>query len=232
MAEMPDVVHGTLSPGGDPATLIILKFKFLSEANGRRFKSAHITVTFLDPDANSDHFAPAVQKIAPDGEFSLLPSKESIEVIESAGLSSITVPPGVTIGVGMQYQWKKTEEEDSFAKVSSTSMVLGRDRGPANAVTWALLENPKTESGIPTFLQGAILLKRNQAPDKAGEKFQATVEIKVGVDWIISLKSIITQTPVVFNPALEAKSKKWMKDDLDKEDLTALQKIITSMPVN
>jgi hypothetical protein len=236
IAEMPDVAHGTLSPEGDPATLIVLKFKFLPNEIDRRFRSAHITVTFLDADANSKDLAPTVQDIAPDGAWSLLPFKKHIEVTTTGSVGGVIGPPGITINTGMQYQYKMIEDKDNCAKLFGTTRVLGRTWGPKNAVTWTLLENTDTKSGIPTWLQGAILLKRNPSPDKAGQKFQATVEIEVDVDWKSRVggraRKTLVDKLVTFDPAMEAKCKDWMLDDLGREDLKALQKVIDLMPVN
>jgi hypothetical protein len=231
-AEMPDVVHGTLS-NGDPATLIVLKFKFIHLAIRRRFKSATITVTFLDPD---NKLAPAVQGIAPDGSWTLDPSKGTVEVTTTVDVTGITVPPGITVNGGISHARQITTETTYFTEVDGITETSGQNGRTKNAVEWALLENPATKNGIPTLLQGAILLKRNQSPDKVAEIFHATVEIDVEVDWKTVIDHIIHKTPkdapVSFNTAQEPNGTNWNRWELEKVDLKALQKIIDSMPVN
>lgn len=232
MAEMLDVVHGRLSPEGDPATLIVLDFRFQPNAIGRRFRSAKIIVTFLDPDVNSRHFAPAVEDIAPDESLSLLRSTKHVEDTEglSGGISA--GPPGTTISAGLQDQHKTTLDYENFAKLLGAKRLLGRISGPKNAVTWTLLENDDIKSGIPTLLQGAILLNRSN--NKIDENFQATVDIEVEVDWLLHRK-VKAHDKVNFDPTLDHVGKLWkqdnfgvidLKDNLEKVDLKALQKVV------
>jgi hypothetical protein len=234
IAEMPDVVHGTISPGGDPATLIILKFKFQSLAIGRRFKSARITVTFLD---TKEDLAPAVEKITPDGTWALKQSVETEDRTTSGGLTGIS-GPGFTVNAGMQYQYHETGQRTDQATVSGTACIddSRKDgkhvRGKNNVVIWNLLENPFTEQGIPTFLQGAILLKRN--PNMDQKTFEALVRIEVVVDWKTYFWSIIHKTPedepIVFHPWRASEGKNYMANQLGAENLNALQKIIDFSP--
>jgi hypothetical protein len=236
IAEMPDVVHGTISPGGDPATLIILKFKFQSLAIGRRFKSARITVTFLDTE---DDFAPAVEKITPDGTWALNQSVETEDRTTSGSLTGIS-GPGFTVNAGMQYQYHETGQKTDQATVSGTACIddSRKDRkhvrGKNNVVIWSLLENPFTKQGIPTFLQGAILLKRN--PNIAQKIFKALVEIEVVVDWETYFRSLIHKTPedepIVFHPWRASEGKNYMANHLGAENLNALQKIIEFLPTS
>lgn len=60
-------VHGSLSPGKDPATLLVLDFKFQALKVNRRIKSADITLRFHGESDN-----PIVAKIAPQGSYSLV----------------------------------------------------------------------------------------------------------------------------------------------------------------
>lgn len=234
IAEMPDVVHGTISPGGDPATLIILKFKFQSLAIGRRFKSARITVTFLD---TKENLAPAVEKITPDGTWALKQSVETEDRTMSGGLTGIS-GPGFTVNAGMQYQYHETGQKTDQATVSGTASIddSRKDgkhvRGKNNVVIWNLLENPSTNQGIPTFLQGAILLKRN--PNMAQKTFKALVRIEVVVDWKMYFWTIIHKTPedepIVFHPWQASEGKNCMANQLGAENLNALLKIIDFLP--
>jgi len=80
-----------------------------------------------------------------------------------------------------------------------------------NVVIWNLLENPFTKQGIPTFLQGAILLKRN--PHTAQKTFEALVRIEVVVDWkneLLEYKSTRPpeDEPIVFHPWRGSEGKK------------------------
>jgi hypothetical protein len=64
-----DVLHGYLSPGGDPATLITIDFRFLSPKS--RIRSATIKLRFADSNSQRN-VDPEVLGIAPKGQVSVV----------------------------------------------------------------------------------------------------------------------------------------------------------------
>ena len=46
LGDMIQVVHGTLSTEGSPATLLVVRFEFQPAKNQRRFKSVAVKITF------------------------------------------------------------------------------------------------------------------------------------------------------------------------------------------
>jgi hypothetical protein len=258
IAEAPDVVHGKISPNGDPATLIVLKFKFQSLAIGRRFKSARITVTFSDTRDDSvpivenknDDSVPAtgkkkgpstlaVERIVPDGTWALDQSVETEDRTNAANLNGISAP-GFTINAGFQHQHHEVGQKTDKATVSGTPSIDDSRRhrhcinGNNNVVIWSLAENPFTKQGIPTLLEGAILLKRD--PTMPEKEFEVLVEIEAVVDWKTNFSNIIHKTPInqliTFDPKQDSEGKNYMVNKLGAENLMALQRIISSLPMS
>src|ERR1700722_13173535 len=92
LVDMIQVYHGTLTKGGSPATLIVMKFEFQPGGNHRRFKSVDATMTFSKGSNSST--GPEVVNIAPEGAWSLFKSKIPEEIshevsssIEGGGLA-------------------------------------------------------------------------------------------------------------------------------------------------
>lgn len=61
------IVHGSMSPGKDPATLLVLDFKFQALKVNRRIKSADIFLRFYGESGNA-----VVAKVAPQGSYSVV----------------------------------------------------------------------------------------------------------------------------------------------------------------
>lgn len=211
-------------------------------------------MTFLDiTDINEDGrkeviaAAPVVERIVPDGCWVLGQSVETEERTWSEGVNSLT-GFRFTINAGIQYQHHEAGEKTDKATVTGTiSLDNSRRKGPGvpekiknsrknNVVIWNLLENRSTKQGIPTLLQGAVLLKRD--PDKPESIFKAHVKIKVVVDWETGFRRSIThQTPedklLTFHPGLEPETriKGFVKTRLDEADLSALQNVVETLPM-
>lgn len=237
LADMILVYHGTLVEGGSPATLIVLRFEFQPTGNYRRFKSVEAKMTF-SKGINSTT-APEVLKITPREAWSILPSKIPEE-------SSHTISPSVEGGggpvkgkVAYTWQFKKIKDKENSARITGAIRALGRDRSKKNTAIWTLLENPDTESGIPTLLQTAVLLERektDQHPE--GEKFKAALEIRGEADkvtWWKDLYKRIAATvggkaekgeDVIFNPEMNRGAVK-DPDNLGTEDLEKFRRIVT-----
>jgi hypothetical protein len=226
-----DVVHGKLSPDGDPATLLVFKFVFEQAKNGRRFREAHIKITFLDPDTHIGHLAPEVHGIAPEGTLYLAESRETIEVTRtgSIGINGVVAPATVSIGV----KYTTTKERDGSIKVAGVRWEERSEQSQRlqpNAVIWDLLENSQTDSGLPSLVQSAIRLKHRKTENGGPEDLRAKVEVKLHCDWLTHLEPIVltAKEPVVFNANQVPNGDYWMTENLGKIDL---QKIVSFAPV-
>ncbi|KAH0562508.1 hypothetical protein GP486_002800 [Trichoglossum hirsutum] len=62
------IIHGSMKPGGDPATLIVLDFRFMVK-QGRRIRSANINLLFEPVGDDPDNVDVEVVEIAPQGNF-------------------------------------------------------------------------------------------------------------------------------------------------------------------
>jgi len=229
-AHLVEVIHGTLSPNGNPASLIVTDFKFVSLKASRRFKSAVISYRFASKNPSSPD--PEVRSIAPMGSISLKQSEKPIENLSRSVEVSLEsrippVPGGVQVGLEatfskltetsmtvsgsvmnvasatLGYSWDVAEKKDrtSQARVAGIARREQRQDGEENTAVWSLTESGE-KNGIPTFMRAAILLKREN-----NESFQATIEIKATADLAYSLKRMLGGTPkghpVNFNPKID-----------------------------
>lgn len=237
-ANMTQVTHGSLVNGGSPASLIILQFEFQPKFNNKRFKSVEVTITFKDGESGSGVY-PEILDISPKGTWGLMKSRKKTKV-------SHAVKPGLEAGggpfkakLGYEWQLKTTSSQENHATVIGIITGLGADRAKKNTVTWNINENPDTKKGIPTHVQAAILLKRTRTEeDPLGEKFSAKIHIKGKVNRLVELRNKVENVSktmagedekgedVTFNPELDTGAIQ-DKNNLRKQDLTALQEFVT-----
>ncbi|KAH0558882.1 hypothetical protein GP486_004488 [Trichoglossum hirsutum] len=194
------VLHGKLSPGGAPATLVIADFRFTSTDSSRRFCRAIITVRFAD-EQQRVQCEPEVTSIAPNGHFSMQIKKRTEEVKRSANLST-------QAGAGMLNVTGAfgVEATESSSKQSQTTLVGDirydgkQPSGDKNAARWVLIENPTEKTGIPSFLRVAILVRRKSLKDK----FTAMIKISAETDALSYLRALFGRVPeddpVIFDP--------------------------------
>jgi hypothetical protein len=170
---MSHICHGSWVPQGSPATLMVMQFVFLPFGHNRRFKSVEITMTFSrGGDSTVD---PEVMALAPEGKYAIWPSKYTEEVSHMINPTIKGTMGLAEASVGYQWQRKSTTEIENNAEVNGISW-------KKNVASWSLYENPDTEK-IPTFLQTAVLLKRQTSSrNPLGEKFTATLKIDAKVD--------------------------------------------------
>ncbi|KAI1458769.1 hypothetical protein F4805DRAFT_113710 [Annulohypoxylon moriforme] len=206
--DLSQIIHGTMVEGGSPATLLVFQFAFVPRSNKRRFEEAEITITFS---------AGSVQAITPSNTWATLQSEKERELSHSVspGLEAAFGPGKATVGYTWQLKESKTIE--SHSSVVGTTHTLGQARTEAkprvNTVFWGLYENPDTKSGIPSFIQTAVLLKREKTTNEPlGQKFNADITISGKVDnrkwakdkWENVTKSMSGQSrkgaEVIFNP--------------------------------
>jgi hypothetical protein len=222
LVDMETVVHGTLSQGGTPATLIVLRFQFLPGRSGKRFKSAEIKIIFSKGSNASS--TPEVYKISPEGKWGVEPTDVKLG-------SSHTISPSLQAGndlakgtVGYQYQFTKNYDTKVFARVEGAKRALGGVHSVKNSAVWNVYENPVTRHGIPSLLQTAILVTREKVEGQStGERFKATLEIHGQPGWKGRLKEKIEKIGAAIGSAfakLTGHGKKEDEgDDDDDEDL-------------
>lgn len=70
------------------------------------------------------------------------------------------------------------------------SISLLRSFGRDNAVSWDLLENPTTKTGVVTSLQGAILSKR-----RTMDPLKATITLSARLDTFTTINTLFKKDP-------------------------------------
>lgn len=227
LADLTAVVHGTLAPSADPATLIITTFQFLPTKASRRFLAATITMRFCSCSSSPD---PIVYRIAPLGHFSLTPTKHQIDLTRSADLSAHAGVPGTAnFGTTLRWEHKQSSEFKAQTTISGAIRLEGRKYGQKNTARWSLLENPVQKSGIPTTVRTAVLLKRMTADDR----FKAEVDVQAEVDLASKLDGAIDKVfgkvesddAVVFDPGKKGSVESVDGERLGQTDLMALSAV-------
>ncbi|KAL6787895.1 hypothetical protein J3E68DRAFT_440301 [Trichoderma sp. SZMC 28012] len=176
--DLPQITHGTMSVWGTPATLIVFQFAFMPRDNRKRFKKAEISISFS---------AGEVTKFTPDGTWATFQSETQQELSHSINPSLEAGIEPVKATVGYTWQLKEntnieahsTVEGYTMARKQANSMTKAR----RNTIVWVLRENPHTKSGIPSFMQAAVLLKREgTTADPMGQRFSAEITISGEVE--------------------------------------------------
>ncbi|KAF8462773.1 hypothetical protein BDZ91DRAFT_733922 [Kalaharituber pfeilii] len=174
------VVHGTLTPDGPEATLIVIQFRFAgSITDGRRFKKVNILLKFANgtEDKHGSDLDPEVKAIAPDGEFEMAQvSTEEVSTKVNAQVSAPVIGPlGVQIGAGVEHG--KTKTKQSRAKITGCKRLEGRRHGTQNTAWWKLEEDAIGKTGVPALLRTAMLVV-----PKTEDGFRAIVEVDASAD--------------------------------------------------
>ncbi|KAJ4860798.1 hypothetical protein T069G_05786 [Trichoderma breve] len=172
--DLPQIIHGTMSDGRTPATLIVFQFVFMPRDNRQRFKKAGISICFSDGE---------VTNITPDGTWATFQSETQQELSHS-------INPGLeaTLGLGkatVGYTWQLTKNTtiEGHSTVLGCTQMLGQSssmkKARRNTILWVLQENEQIKSGIPSFMQAAALLKREGTEtEPMGKKFSAKITIR------------------------------------------------------
>ncbi|SPO02209.1 uncharacterized protein DNG_04882 [Cephalotrichum gorgonifer] len=180
--DMVKIIHGTVVSNGSPATLVVFQFAFVPRVIGARYKEAEIMIRFS---------AGELQSISPAETSVFMRSKTEREVTHS--LSPNLQAAHGPVSAGLEYQWQRRESLSITDHAKVTGFIKSQrtragQNGTNNTVIWTLHENSQTSSGIPYFVQTALLLKR-EPPSPGGEeaKFSADIDIKVDVDGTTSV---------------------------------------------
>ncbi|KAE9368998.1 hypothetical protein N431DRAFT_561279 [Stipitochalara longipes BDJ] len=195
-------------------TLLVFHFQFKSKFSKRRYRSASITFEFFDKEGKSSR-DPAVIKVSPSTEEDryLNRSKWAREVTKGG---NIGLKPE-WVDVGAKLEWKDTKDIKFSARLITETHYSKGKNGDENAVTWSMEENTGQEDGIPSFLQAAVLLRRN-----TDLPFVAKLRVKSGVDWWSDKRRLLAITtdvdkiidPVTITPGT--------KQDLDNSEITGV----------
>ena len=226
-----DVIHGRLAPDGAPASLIVSTIKFLGSTPSKRFRSAKITWDFAYTDSDGGDW-PEVKKISLDDQFVMNTTTfdKSTETTVEAGLQGGGGPAGLSLSTG----WSRAQSVTIADHISlyGSSVFTQKNAGEPNGAKWILEENKSQNSGIPSSLTTAVLLKRK--PDKA---FIGTVHINAKMGVASAIEDLFGRKPkvdpVVFDPALPPTSANYDLQNLDSVvlDDIGIVKFHTSMEV-
>ncbi|OBT66708.1 hypothetical protein VE03_03983 [Pseudogymnoascus sp. 23342-1-I1] len=215
------VTHGTLS-GTDPATLLILEFRFISMQKGRRFTSCTITAKFEDSDGDAE-LCPEVWDVVPDGVYALHKTETRRTVkISATGSLQGTFSTSMGPSIGISWERKKSDKVEDWTQLTGSRYQMGSEERD-DAVIWSMQENGATKNGIPTFMRAAILVRRS-----ANVPFKLTIEVKAKVDFSVSQKVAdlkrlfgkptvvrVPPRPVGINTAVDPEVDLTRLDDLD-----------------
>lgn len=202
-----EVVHGTLTPGGAPASLILTEFRFTTLDSPRRFRQATITFRFEDADA-PDATPPAVVNVAPEGFFAVSRRERTREVAHGVNVALGAGGGGIGAHAGLQFEWRLSEIKSYVDETTLSGIKTVLDRGvpPPNAARWAMSEAKNADSsggdhGVPSYLRLGILVQRTSASGK----FLGWVDVSVKVDYKYQMERRRGQgaDPVLFDPGRE-----------------------------
>lgn len=219
-----DVVHGVMSPESDYwATLMVIQFRFDPQKRMRRITEASLELLFDLTDPENE--LPEVEAISFDGNYSLLPSKQS---------ESTTVGGSGTLGATQiltasgTAKWEKTVTRETSDKTTVSGGRFVVDNIPPNRIAkWTLLENRTLKTGVPASLQVAVRIQRQ---DEA--IFTCMPTIKCKADKWTSIESFFGKVPeddpILFNPDRKPTNRLMMYDteNLGAIDLHALGNVV------
>ncbi|KAL1855205.1 hypothetical protein Daus18300_011206 [Diaporthe australafricana] len=185
--DMTQIVHGSMTRGGSPATLVVFQFRFISRVPDARIKSADITLHFP---------AGKVRYIVPEETSFVMRSTTTREISHSVS-PKLQVAGGGFVNVGCDYtlQRKETTGVNNYAQIKgiirAPRRAGGRWNEHGNRVQWNLWENKQIRSGVPDFMQTALLLERDRpAPGTQEANFIAELSMVVDVDTHTSRKQL------------------------------------------
>ncbi|PSN59994.1 hypothetical protein BS50DRAFT_656142 [Corynespora cassiicola Philippines] len=199
------IINGELSEG-DPATLLIFEFRFISTKSSRRFIQAIITMKFED--ANSDRTTqPEVYGISPSGSFFLNKSTAIGNIKQTANLGvNLGSTAGLGITAGYQWETEKSKEKVCSTKLSGQKRQLNEWSDADDTVIWGLEENDVTKGGIPNFLRAAVLLRRvDDVPFRFEVKVCTRVDFMSEIQQLVGLGKPRPIHPIEVDPKVDAK---------------------------
>ncbi|KAI5792575.1 hypothetical protein DFH27DRAFT_569497 [Peziza echinospora] len=195
LAELTHVIHGSLTPGGPKASLIVFDFRFTgSQLQGRRFRSVAIEISFAHGSKSplgSTQTDPEVVAISPDGDFQW--DHSSIEGKTQKGLTVNLLGSGSNPSQsGISTSWAKTtpKTKEGEATLFGATRIFGRSKGLKNSGKWLLRENRLRESGVPCKISTAILVRPQPNVVSEQGSFRAIVKVFAEVDKAYSVENV------------------------------------------
>jgi hypothetical protein len=224
-----DIVHGVMGPDSDYwATLMVLQFRFDPQKRMRRITEASLELIFDVTDPVNE--LPEVEAISFDGNYSLLPSKQS-ESTTIGGQGTLGATQIVTAS-GMA-KWERTVTRETSDKTTLSGAKFVVDNIPPNRIAkWTLLENKTLKSGIPASLQVAVRIKRQ---DEA--IFTCMPKIKCKADKWTSIESFFGKVPeddpVLLKPDTKSTNRltKYDTDNIGALDLQSLGDVVPTIMI-
>jgi len=184
-SDLLEVIHGSMTPQGDPATLIIMEFRFqkmTSVPSSRRFRAATIKFRFFDPSNPDGGKDPAIVKIAPHGVHSSNITPVSREVKRGVGLGLQSgVEPANLVTLAGEIAWESNSTLETTDKTIVSGLIMHdqyRSWGSRNVAMWSTSENPSQKDGVPSVIRAAVLLQRKADTGQ----FQMETEVEATVD--------------------------------------------------
>jgi hypothetical protein len=203
-ADLFAVVHGTMSPGGKRGVLVVIDFHFVSDPQGRRFRSVEISLAFGREDLPiGGPKEPEVVQIVPRGTFGMDEATQSrVDTFEVNGSAEAGMSLA-TLGIGGSYQRVITADVKSYATLDGMPWLEVRNSGEWNSAQWSIKENKQLKHGVPADLRCAILLS---LPDDAKFRAELSVTASIGTFHSKMKREVGAKTglqPVYFDPSSE-----------------------------
>jgi hypothetical protein len=212
-----DIIHGLFAEDSDFfSTLLVLEFRFDPRKRARRLAQVDIELRFSGSAGGGAD--PDVYAIAPDGRFSFAQTTQTEETAFESELHIGGGMAGADAGGSVKYGRNVTREMSYATTVVGSIDLRGRNYGKPNSVSWSLMENPTTKSGVPISMKTAILLKRRDE----GE-FQCVVALKAKADWRTNMEWLVGTTkpddPVLIDPTKDPTSQRYREMELKLGEL-------------
>lgn len=194
-----EVRHGKYGDDDDSgeATLMVFRFRFDPQSSSSRVIRATVSFEFFPSRTGGQ--GPVIDAIAPDGRFTVAPTKDQESTTKGTELS-LSAPGVPVVGASLAAKLEKSRTRDvSDATVIAGSMNLGtgKNKGDYTVAAWNLQENKRRNDGIPDSAKVAILLQR-----KNNEPFNGKVNVKATCVSTTLLISRLLVFVLQNNPAL------------------------------
>ncbi|KAK7403905.1 hypothetical protein QQX98_010312 [Neonectria punicea] len=219
------ITHGELAESDDLATILTFEFRFVA-TGGRRFKSASVMFTFEDSEGDTSQ-DPVVHDISPNGQWALNKTEKVQNVKYGA---NVGINGGIDLAgaeAGLLWELGEVKSRDFFTKLTGVKRIMRRGFvGEENVVIWTLEENEDKETGIPTLMRAAVLLRRPY-----DVPFTFTVKVRADVDFIGTVKTLFGMErkdpidPVEVDSGRNMKALDPKRHNLKEMDSLDLQKV-------
>jgi hypothetical protein len=162
--------HGTITPNGEEASLLVFDFSLVSNRETQRFVRASFQFVFRDA-AGDEDMDPDIYRIAPEGMFTIDARADPKNVKNNFNLGANLGLPNGGFNAGAGRETEKVKIKAHSVRLEGERRVLDKDWGDDNAVIWTMQEDADEKKGTPSFLRGALILRR-----KPGRQFAFSLE--------------------------------------------------------